>query len=233
MSGRCNPASPLRVAVALTNSTNLRFADTNFLRAGKAVDFGRTADVDRSSTFLDWSDPNVMDSRWTDKLGVAHSSDGNRWNVAVERPFYSLETPFAAGVSLRQIRSVVTRYRLDVPYDGYQRDWRGEHLYYGRLISRVADWSQQLRIGLRTDVTRFGLTSADTLLAGLPLNRRLVYPYVHATIVQDRFATTQDLNQVARTEDVHFVWHAMGRRSRLGHAHGRRGSSRRAVVAAR
>ena len=61
-----------------TNSTNINLQEENFLGWGKQLEVGRSSNVDRTSRLAEYSDPNVLGSRWTGALAYVDSSDGNR-----------------------------------------------------------------------------------------------------------------------------------------------------------
>ncbi len=58
------------------NGWGFDFKDGNFLGFGKALEIGHSDNVDRRSNFVNWSDPNVLGSRWTDSLQYQKNSDG-------------------------------------------------------------------------------------------------------------------------------------------------------------
>ena len=61
-----------------TNATSYNLQDTNFLGWGKTVEVARTSNVDRTSKIIEYSDPNVMWSKWTAALAYVDSSDGHQ-----------------------------------------------------------------------------------------------------------------------------------------------------------
>ena len=41
-------------------------SDSNFLGTGKSLEIGHSTNVDRSSSFVAWTDPNILGGRWAD-----------------------------------------------------------------------------------------------------------------------------------------------------------------------
>src|SRR5258707_9666723 len=82
-----------------SNSTNFNLQDSNFLGWGKGLEISHGSTVDLTSTSVDWTDPNVLGSRWTSDLTYADSSDGMRRSLKVARPFYSLDAPWSAKIT--------------------------------------------------------------------------------------------------------------------------------------
>jgi hypothetical protein len=93
------------------NTTEFNLEDGNFLGTGKDVTVARRANVDRSSNFFRYLDPNLAASRTLLDLRLANNSDGRSRRVLLDRPFFSLDTRWAAGVDL------YTNDRVDSLYD--------------------------------------------------------------------------------------------------------------------
>jgi hypothetical protein len=189
-----------------TNTTGIDVSDSNLFGYGKYLEIGHGQNVDRSSTFLQWVDPNVWGSHWTDGALYSRNSDGTVWGVGAGLPFYSLEARSVGGADVGDNHSVFTRYRLGQSYDAYDDDWRTADLYIGEALKVTDLWTERLLLGWRVDRSRFGVSPEQTipLLAPLPQNRDLSYPFVRMQWLENSYATMRDLNLIARTEDVHF-----------------------------
>lgn len=85
--------------------TEVQFEENNFLGTGRTVLLEYRDDNERTSWRYGYFDPNVFGSRWQAKLRYDDTSDGERHEVRIERPFFALATPYAWGgawLSLRQ-----------------------------------------------------------------------------------------------------------------------------------
>jgi hypothetical protein len=187
-----------------TNTGSIKVSDDNFLGYGKYIELGHSEDVDRSSSFAQWSDPNVWGSHWQDTLAYQDNSDGKVWSLGGSYPFFSLETRYDGGGSTGVSRSVVTRYSLGNPYDAYQFDWRVTDFYFGQALLIDGLWTERLLFGFRHDQSVFTPALNQTLLAPLPADRNLAYPYLRMQWVQNNYTTTRNLDLIAFTEDLHF-----------------------------
>jgi hypothetical protein len=186
------------------NRSSVEFEDSNLLGSGKSIDLGHGSDVDRTSTFIRWDDPNMFGSHWTDELLYSDNTDGKVWMASAERPFFSLNTEHAGGVKGTNSTSVEHRYLLGDPYDAYALHWVAADAYFGGAYGRSERWVKRWIAGFRRDDSEFSPSPMDPLLGPLPQNRRLSYPYARLQWIEDTYATTQNLEQIARTEDVHF-----------------------------
>ena len=59
-------------------------------------------------------------------------------------------------------------------------------------------------LGWRFDRSRFGAPPNAPLLAPLPLDRTLSYPFARMQWIENQYDTTRNLDLIARTEDLHF-----------------------------
>ncbi|MGA2364130.1 MAG: hypothetical protein ABSG12_01350 [Steroidobacteraceae bacterium] len=188
------------------NNASVALTDDNFLGYGKFVEIGHSQSVDRSSSYAVWNDPNVWGTHWQDTLQYQNNSDGKAWNIGGSLPFYALETPYAGGGTTGNSKSVVTRYSLGNPFDAYAFDYRVTDLYFGQAPFISDAWTGRVLVGFRHDDSVFAPAVPPNLplLAPLPADRNLSYPYVRMQWVQNNFATTRNLDQIAFTEDLHF-----------------------------
>jgi hypothetical protein len=185
------------------NSWGFDFKDSNIFGFGKSFEVGHSSNVDRSSTFLNWSDPNALGTRWTDSVQYSHNSDGTVWGVGAAYPFYSLETPYAAGIDAGNAHSVVERYRLGDRYDAYGNDWRTGDAFVAKSLLINDRWTDRLMLGWRVDDSTFYEAPGRALLAPLPTDRNLSYPFARLQWTRNNYQTVDNLALIARTEDVH------------------------------
>jgi outer membrane protein assembly factor BamA len=187
-----------------TNSTSVSFDDYNVLGMGKRLSFGSSSNAERTSNSLEWKDPNVLGSRWTTELAYADNDDGNSAGIDIERPFYSFDTRWTAGISLGQNDGIQHRYALGERVDEYRRDTRNVDLHFGTSRGWDDGWVRRFTTGLRFDEARFGNDAAFAPSANLPQDRTLSYPYASLEWIQDDFVTGTNLDQIERTEDFEF-----------------------------
>jgi hypothetical protein len=185
------------------NAFGFDFKDSNILGFGKSFEVGYSRNVDRSSTFFNWSDPNVFGTRWTDSVQYAKNSDGTVWGAGLSLPFYSLESAYASGIDAGNAHSVVQRYRLGDRYDAYGNDWRTGDLFLAKSLLINERWTDRLMLGWRVDDSQFYEAPGHVLLAPLPADRNLSYPFARLQWTRNRYQTVDNLALIARTEDVH------------------------------
>lgn len=196
------------------NSTGVELEDLNFLGRGTQLGVAFKSDVDRDSTSIRYRDRQVGSSWWDLAAGYSDNSDGRLAEFGFDHPFYSLDSRWAAGVSMRDDRRVDSRYDRGAIVDRYatkQRDWT---LYWGRSSGLVDGWARRITTGLSYESAAFDAPSGSRVRL-LPADRRLVYPWLAAEWLQDDFRTGRNRDQIEKTEDYSLGWRM---RAQLGFA---------------
>jgi outer membrane protein assembly factor BamA len=213
-----------------SNSTNFNLQDSNFLGWGKTLEVSHGSTVDRTSTSVDWSDPNVFGSRWTSDLTYANSSDGTQRFLRVARPFYSLDAPWSTKISALKFDRTVSRYNLGNIVDQFNDNENSYELSGGVSRGLIDGWTKRLTFGMRYDRDVFLATPVTSLPARqLPPDRTLSYPFVGFQVLQDQYKKVGDENQIGRTEDLYFGTEVDGE---VGWSNSAFGADRKAIMLA-
>ena len=186
------------------NSGGIKLEELNLLGLGKQLSFGYAKDPDRSSYTLHWRDPNVGGSRWVNDIAYRDASDGQGWSFMLQRPFYQLDSRWSTGLALQEDESVEPVYRLGEQVAAYGRKAEFAEFSFGRSSGLRDDWTRRFIYGFRREHSEFEFAPDEIAPTVLPEDRLLDYPFVRIEGVQDDFETTQNRDQIARTEDLHF-----------------------------
>lgn len=208
------------------NRYKIELEESNFLGFGKNLALQRTSDVDRTSTLFSYEDPNLFGSRYRGKVVYAESSDGTTEELGLERPFFSLSTRRAGGFDLRDSRSTTDLYELGHVRESFEQKGRLGTAWFGFSRGLVRGATHRWSLGVTYDEVRFAQL-ADEPPTTLPPDRKLVYPWVGWSWVQDRFVVAHDFDRVGRPEDIDIGWQGS---ARLGLASESFGSDRDAVL---
>lgn len=210
------------------NSSRIRVADEDLLGFGQEVALEYKSDPDRSGLSLQFHDPNLRHSRWGLDAKVADNSDGTVATMALERPFYSLDSRWSAGLAGGSDRQATTLYDLGEKVDEFNSDYTSLAIQAGTSNGLVNGWARRWLAGYRYDKAHFGYASGgDAPSTGIPEDRLLSYPWVGFEFVEDHYSTTHNHDQIGRTEDV-FLGHRFN--GSLGWATQALGSDRSAGV---
>jgi hypothetical protein len=186
------------------NSGGIKLEELNLLGRGKQLSFEVATDPDRSSWTLHWRDPDVAGSRWVNDFAWRDSDDGQGWSVAVERPFFSLDSHWATGIALLEDSTIEPVYRLGERVAGYSRDAQFGELRFGLSAGLQEGWTHRTIFGFRREHTEFSPALDEPMPDVMPADRRLDYPFLRVEGIQDDFGVTQNHDQIARTEDQAF-----------------------------
>ncbi len=208
------------------NRLRFELQDSNLLGLGKDLSFQHISNVDRSSTLLSYSDPNLFGSRYRTQITYADNSDGTERRFTLERPFFSLTTRVAGGLSLTDDRLVTSRYRLGHVRDRFEEANRFGELWFGLSHGLVGGETHRFRLGITYDDHSFTQVAGEPPTV-LPPDRLLVYPWLGWDWIQDRFVVEHDIDRISRSEDLSLGWKSS---ARLGLAAASFGSDRDAVV---
>ncbi|HEY3567546.1 MAG TPA: POTRA domain-containing protein [Thermoanaerobaculia bacterium] len=197
------------------NSTSFSLSDSNFLGTGKEIELDRIGTIDRTSNLVRYTDPNLLGSRVRLLASYADNSDGGRQRLEIERPFYSLDTHWAAGMrsfrddrleSLYTLGKAETFFRHQTDFveayggyspglvDGFTHRWEAGFTYTRDDFSR----SSKLPLGLLGR----GPLGKEIRKLPLPPDRVLAYPWVRFESVQSQYVVEKDLDRIQRSEDL-------------------------------
>lgn len=201
--------------------------EENFLGRGGSVRYARRIDEERRSTEIGYRDLNVR-GRWIAvDATLADNSDGHVVALSLARPFYSLDTRWAAGGQVFDRKGDDSVFALGDEIGKYRQDVNYFDFFGGWSDGLSGGWVQRWVAGLVYDNREFERTPDSVDLALIPEDRRLVYPYLEYQMLEDRFIRAENLDQIYRTEDV-----LVGAqfRLRLGMLAGALGADRSGVV---
>ncbi len=87
-----------------------RVDEVNLLGTGKRVFFEHEENIERSANEFGYVDPQFLGSRWVLSAAYGDLSDGSSRVLLVERPYFSIETPYAVGGFITSSDRLLTQY---------------------------------------------------------------------------------------------------------------------------
>ena len=186
------------------NNTGFELQDEDFFGRGELVSVMWASNVDRNTLRFTYEDPQVAGTWWRGRVAYSDNSDGRFSEFNFGRPFYSLDTRWSAGTGVDAGDRVDSRYQLGKILDSFDETVSQVELYGGRSAGLQDGWARRWLGGMRYDSSEFAADAGKPLVAALPENRRLVYPWAGVEWIEDDFATTHNQDQLARTEDLDF-----------------------------
>ena len=177
-------------------------SDNNLLGTGKTFEISHESEIDRDHTAIGYADDNVFGSRVQLSTSFRNASDGDRRQLLVERPFYSLDTRWSLGGNIHDEQRIDTMYDLGEEIDEFGHDidlftLQGG-LSRGLVDQRVGRWL----MGMTSEEHTFRPTLDVPVPLLLPPDRKLVYPWIGWQLIEEDFREMTELNTVGRTEDI-------------------------------
>jgi hypothetical protein len=211
------------------NKSRVSLSESNLLGRGSRVRLSYMEDVDRESANFEFSDEHLGASWLSFYLGLSDSSDGSTARLRAEKPFYALDTRRSWGLELLDDLREDRLYDLGEEIAEYRHESDFYTAFGGWSAGLENGWVRRWTAGIVYDNQKFSeVPDPDPdLLTVVPESRRLVYPFVGVEILEDRFTTTSNRDQIGRTEDFN-----LGRqlRATLGYASEGLGSDRNSII---
>jgi len=207
------------------NTTSFSAEDTNVFGTGKDLAVARIGTVDRISNLVRYTDPNLAGSRYQFLVSYAKNTDGGRQRLELERPFFALDSRWAAGLRLFRDDRLEQLYTGGKVATGFRHVNESAQIYGGLSRGLVDGTTRRWELGFtwsRDDFTNappFSIqdlpgfhffkaslkplvsTPAKQLFAP-PEDRALAYPWVRFESVENRFVVEKDLDRIQRSEDL-------------------------------
>jgi hypothetical protein len=208
------------------NKAAIGLKESNLLGTGMSVEASYKSDVDRSGSIFKFSDEHLFDSWYSFSAAYAYNSDGHTRFLDLRKPFYSLDSEDAWGVTLLDDDRIDSLYDQGDVVGQYEHEEDAFELFRGWSKGLQDGWTKRYLAGVATENHRFS-ESVDGLpeIFPLPEDRTFNYPFVGIEFLQNRFEKTKNLDQVNRTED-RFLGTRLS--ARLGYASTGLGSSQNA-----
>ncbi|WP_310387759.1 BamA/TamA family outer membrane protein [Roseateles sp.] len=209
------------------NAVGFQLKEYNLLGSGTALSLGHSRNVDRSSNELQLSSDRTFGSWTAVSLSLATNSDGRRQAASIVKPFYALDSRWAAGVS------AVKDDRIDAFYNA--GDIASQYRHKQDLAEVFAGWSKGLENG-RVQRYSLGIDYRDDAYAKeagwvaptpLPSNEKLVTPFLRYSLIEDRFDRQLNRNLIGQPE---FFAAGLAATVQLGYAASGLGSSHSALI---
>jgi hemolysin activation/secretion protein len=184
------------------NKTGIGIKEMNLLGSGIDIEASYKSNVDRDSTIIKFADRNLGSSWYGLSAAYANNSDGHVYQVELGKPFYSLDSTSALGISFLDSEQIDSLYDRGEVMAEYRRQARSYEVFKGWSGGLKNDWARRYTAGLAYDEHRFSEVEFSTApLSILPENRKLAYPFVGVEVLQDKFEKAKNYEQINRTED--------------------------------
>ena len=193
-----------------SNSTGLSVKEYNLLGSGISLGYAQSSDVDRKGTEFQISQNHAFGG-WTQiGLKLADYDDGKRQSFTLVRPFYALDTRWAAGVSAAHDERIESIYQDGAIVGQYRHKQDAGEVYGGWSKGLIESWVQRYSVGLSYQADAY---TVDPLLISpsiVPADQTLVSPFLRYELIEDNYQKVKNRDKIQRPE-----FFALGFSSRL------------------
>jgi hypothetical protein len=195
------------------NKSESGLLDRNFLGTGVLFGTSRFRDADRSGTEYHFSAPNLLDG-WT-TIAYSHSqlSDGENLTASVLRPFYALDTRWAAGITRAKDTRVESLFSNGEKVAQYRHEQEKAEAFGGWSRGLVDGWTHRYSAGFSYQKEAYKPEPNLALPAPpleLPPDRTLAAPFLRYELAHDDFEKVKNRDLIERPE-----YFAMGTQSSI------------------
>jgi len=207
------------------NTSGIHLREYNLFGTGTTVSFGRSNGVDRSGQEFDFFNDRAFGTAAALRYSHASNSDGRSDAISAQLPFRSLDTRWAAGVTVSNDDRIDSVYNAGNIVSQYRRRQDRRDVFGGWSPGLQNGWVQRYSIGLRSDDDGYAPEPGRTPPPLLPGDEKRVGPYARYDLIEDRFEKEQNRNLVGRPE---FFALGLAASAQLGRAATSFGSTRNA-----
>lgn len=183
-----------------SNRTNFGLTDTNAFGSGVLLGVNRFSDPDRTGTLYQMSYPHAFDGWTVINYSLSQLSDGENRTVSVNRPFYALDTRWAAGIKASKDDRIDSIFENGTRSAQFRHRQESADAYGGWSRGLVDKWVHRYSVGMSYQKDGYNTEADLPPPAELPLDQTLVAPYLRYEVVQDSYEKHKNLDLIQRPE---------------------------------
>lgn len=183
-----------------TNTSSVSLKEQNLLGTGITLGVSRSSSVDRKGSEATIANNHAFDG-WT-ILEYQHMNfdDGKGQSARVERPFYALDSRWAAGISASSNETIDSIYNAGSVVGQYRRQYDSGQVYGGMSRGLIDGWAQRYSFGLRYQNDAYRTDPSLPTPGFVPQNQISAGPFVRYEILQDDYKKLKNRNLIERVE---------------------------------
>jgi outer membrane protein assembly factor BamA len=183
-----------------SNRTNIGFTETNTLGTGIQVGINRFSNADRSGTLYQAVDPHAFDGWTSVNYSLSQNSDGEVRTASVTRPFYALDTRWAAGATASKGDQIDSLFENGQTSAQFRHRQETVDAFGGWSRGLVGKWVQRYSIGINYQKNAYNTEANLPAPDGPPPDQTLVSPYLRYELVEDKYEKYKNLDLIERPE---------------------------------
>lgn len=185
------------------NTWSFSFSEQNLAGRLKVLMLSRKSDVDRTTTAIQYFDPRLFGSRYAMRATYAESSDGHTKGLSFSRPFYSLDTRWAANTSWLDFTQVSKLYTDGDVSSEFNQDSETFAFSYGVSSGLIGNRVARFSWGYAYERNDFSRDSDQEGFGTLPVpeDQKFSGPLFTLETLRTRYIKVNNYTQFDREED--------------------------------
>ena len=183
-----------------SNRTNVGLTETNAFGTGILLGVNRFSDPDRTGTLYQVSDPHAFDGWTVIDYSLSQLSDGENRTVSVNRPFYALDTRWAAGIRGSKDDRINSLFENGTTSAQFRHRQELADAFGGLSTGLVGKWVQRYSAGISYQKDAYNAEANLPAPTQLPPDTTLVAPYLRYEVVEDGYEQYKNLDLIERPE---------------------------------
>ena len=192
------------------NSTSVSLKERNVLGTGTAIGFSKTSDVYRNGTVFSASQDHLFGGWTAIGLSLGNFDDGKHQALSLARPFYALDTRWAAGASALHDKRIESVYNNGDIVGQYRHKQDAAEVFGGWSNGLIDGWTRRFSVGLsyRADTYSTDPALIPIPTSAVPADQTLVSPFVRYELIEDDYEKIKNRDQIQRPEFFALGFHS-------------------------
>jgi hypothetical protein len=182
------------------NSASLSIREGNLLGTGTSIGIGTFRNSERSGNTFQVGNDRAFGGRVSAGYSIEDNSDGRTESVRLARPFWTLDSRWAAGVNASSADRIESVYQRGEIVSRYRRRDDIAEAFAGWSRGRVDGWVTRWSTGVSARDESYAREPGVAAPPVLSPDQTLVGPFVRWELIEDRFEKERNRDQIGRPE---------------------------------
>lgn len=177
-------------------------SEQNLLGFGIQLGATYSSTVDRNTLTFSFKDNDFLRDRYQIAAKYSDSDDGFFRSFEFGKPFYALDRQRAGRIFYSEGRQIDQLYDLGSVIAEFDHRFEYHEASLGKSKGLRNGWTRRYSTGIAYSRDSFAADPSSLLpITIIPDDREFFYPFVNFELIEDRFETTTNFDQINRTED--------------------------------
>ena len=182
------------------NTGAFNIKESNLAGTGTSLGLERATSVDRTGTLLTLQHDHLFDGWTSIALQRASYDDGHNNSLNINRPFYALDTRWAAGASVSDFSQLDSFYEAGNNVAQYRHDQRAASAFAGYSPGLINGVTRRYTAGVTYAADEYRFEHGRPPPPQLPPDRTLSGPFLRYEVIQDDYLQTMNRDLIQKPE---------------------------------